>query len=450
MRQQQRRVQAPLGARGTLWLSLYALLVLAPLAVAVVSDPYPNARPWLVEASVALGFIATPVILAQFALVSRQGTISRLFGNDALLQFHRGMGFTALAFAVGHPLLLNLQGLPLSTWSPFSGGAVTRSGALATLALVILVATTVLRRRLRLSYEGWRSVHVGLAVVIVAALAAHVVVVGGYGATTAGRVLLVAYVAAFGALLAIYRVIRPMAMRRKPWEVAENVDIGGATRLLRVRPVGHPGFDFVAGQFAWLVTGRSPFSREQHPLSFASSAERPSDGAIELAVKALGDWSGDVVPALTQKERVWVDGPFGAFSHERVDADGFVMIAGGIGVTPMRSMLLTLRDRGDRRPVLLVHAARDTDGLLFRRELESLRGTLGLEIVQVLESAPADWSGERGVVTRDLLLRYLPAEPTRYHYFVCGPRPMMDSVERILVETGVSRPRVHSERFDIV
>lgn len=436
--------------RGLPWLALYTLVVLAPAAVAVATDPYPAARPALVEASVALGLLATPIILAQFALVSRLGTTSRLFGIDALLQFHRGMGFLALGFAVLHPLLLSARGLPIATWSPFAGGAVTRSGAVALWALAALVVTSVLRRRLRLSYEGWRTVHLAFAVTIVAALVAHVVAVGGYGATAAGRVLLVAYVAAFAALVAGYRVLRPAAMRGRPWEVVDNAGIGAATRFLRVRPVGHAGLDFSPGQFAWLVTGGSPFSRQQHPLSMASSAERAPDGAIEFAVKALGDWSREVVPALAPGARVWVDGPFGAFTPDRVDADGLVMIAGGIGITPMRSMLLTLRDRGDRRRIVLVHAAREEAGLLFRREMEQLRDALDLGIVHVLEEPPDGWAGERGLVTRELLLRHLPPEPGRCHYFVCGPRPMMDAVERILVGAGVPRRSVDSERFDVV
>ncbi len=80
-----------------------------------------------------------------------------------------------------------------------------------------------------------------------------------------------------------------------------------ATRTLVLRPVGHPGFSFEPGQFAWLNMGRTPFHLEQHPISMSSG--------------------GDVA-------RVWVDGPYGVFSPDREEGPGYVLIGGGIGVVP--------------------------------------------------------------------------------------------------------------------
>src|SRR5690606_40162353 len=111
----------------------------------------------------------------------------------------------------------------------------------------------------------------------------------------------------------------------------------GRSRLRRLRRVGHGGFLFGPGQSAWLATGRHPVWSAQHPISIASSAEPAPDGALEFGIKALGDWSGEVVPALGPGARVWVDGPFGAFTPEGRPAQGYVLIAGGIGISPMRS-----------------------------------------------------------------------------------------------------------------
>src|SRR5690606_16066534 len=183
--------------------------------------------------------------------------------------------------------------------------------------------------------------------------------VNRYSAAGSMRVVLAGYVLAFGAALVTYRVIRPLRMRSRPWTVVHNAAIGAGTHHLMVRPLGHSGFAFDPGQFAWLTTGRSPFSLQQHPLSIASSAEPLPDGSIEFAIRELGDWSRTVVPNLAPGGRVWVDGAFGAFTTERKAAQGFVMIAGGAGIAPMRSMLLTMRDRDDRRHVLLLYAAHD-------------------------------------------------------------------------------------------
>lgn len=431
------------------WLSAYVVLAVLPAGVAIAVDPFPGPRPALVELAAGLGLIAVPVVLMQFALVSHLRGASRPFGTDALVQFHRYMGFLALALAFAHPVLLTAVGLPWSAWSPVSGGTASRTGAVALWALVGLVVTTVLRRRIRLPYETWQSVHLALAITAVTALVLHLRAVSGYTGAGPVAALLAAYLMASAGVLVAHRLARPLRLRSRPWVVVDNVDQGTDTRTLRVRPVGHPGFAFEPGQFAWLITGRSPFSRQQHPLSMSSSAERPVDGAIEFSVKALGDWSTGVIPHLPPGARVWVEGPFGAFSPEGKSGQGFVLIAGGIGISPMRSMLQTMRDRGDRRHVVLFYAGHDAH-LPYRADIESLRGAVDLDIVPVLEAPPAGWTGERGYLTMDVLRRHLPPQFRRYHYFVCGPPPMMNAVEAMLLGAGVAASSIDSEHFNLV
>jgi predicted ferric reductase len=436
--------------RGIFWLALYVLLVVTPLAVAVLADPFPAPRPALVEVSVAVGLVAYSLVLIQFALVSHLQASSRPFGTDALVQFHRYIGFAALAFIIGHPILLNITGLPWSAWAPLSSSRVTSSGAVALYAIVALVFTTVLRRRLRLSYEVWRTIHLAMSITAVAAMLVHVLAADGYGRSASMRVVLLGYILTFGAMVATYRVLRPLRMRSRSWEVVENRDEGARTRTIRVRPINHAGFVFDPGQFAWLITGASPFSQQQHPLSICSSAERPADGPIEFAVRALGDWSANVVPGLTPGTRVWVDGAFGAFTTEGRAAQGFVLIAGGIGIAPMRSMLLTMRDRGDRRHVILMYASHAAARPIFWQELEALRADINLDSVDALASSPADPTSGHRRFTVDVLRRHLPPHFQRYHYFVCGPAPMMDTVEASLAALGVLPGAIHSERFHVV
>jgi predicted ferric reductase len=436
--------------RGLIWFGLYVVLTLLPLGVAWWERPWEAPRPFLVEASVATGFLALPLMVFQFALVSRLGPASRPFGSDALMQFHALMGRVALAAVVLHPVLLLGHGVPFTAWNPFVGPRLFQTGAIALWATVLIVVTSVFRRRLRLGYEAWQVLHLVLAVVLTAAMVMHILAARGYAAEPGMRALLVAYGGLALVLLLRYRLMRPLLLWRRPWELVENRDAGGSTRLLRVRPVGHPGFDFEAGQFSWLVTGSSPLWSAQHPISMASSAERPADGTIEFAIKALGDWSGSVVPVLAPGARLWVDGAFGAFTPEGRPAQGYVLIAGGIGISPMRSILQTLRDREDARPVVLFYAARDWSRVSFRDEIDALIRTLNLTVVYVFEQPGEDWIGERGFVTADVLRRHLPRQYRRFVYFVCGPVPMMDALEDTLVEIGVPAAAVQTERFDLV
>ena len=154
--------------RGFAWFGVYLALVVTPAVAAAMADPFLAFRPALVEFAVALGFLAFAAVLAQFALVSRFGAASRPFGTDALVQFHQYIGFVALALVVAHPLLLNAHGLSWSSWNPAAGTPSLRTGALGLWAIVAIVLTTVLRRRLRLSYEWWQGLHLFFSVVAAA------------------------------------------------------------------------------------------------------------------------------------------------------------------------------------------------------------------------------------------------------------------------------------------
>jgi predicted ferric reductase len=436
--------------RGIVWFGLYVAFALAPLTVAMLADPIVADRGFALELGVAFGFIAYALISAEFALVSRLRAASEPFGTDSLMQFHRYMGIAALVFVCAHPLAAVPERLELADFNPLQGGLAARAGAIAFWLLLLLVAASLLRGRLRFAYEGWQLMHRLLAVLIALAMLGHVLAVDRYTSVLPVRVVTVVCVAGFLLLLLDYRGLRLLVLARRPWEIAWNRDEGGDTRTLSVRPVGHRGFEFAPGQFAWIATGRSPLTSEQHPMSISSSAERLPDNSLEFSIKAFGDWSRETIPALLPGTRVWIDGPFGAFTLDRAPGQGFVLIAGGIGVTPFRSMLLTMRDRGDRRPVILLYAARDWSRVVFRTELEALAREIDLRLVWVFEEPEPDWQGERGYINAAMLERYLPAPRDHHQYFVCGPIAMMDEIEELLARAGIPRGHIHSERFNVV
>ncbi len=435
--------------RRAIWLGLYAILVIGLPGLALAIDPRTAPRGWTTALSLGLAFEVFVILLVQFALVSRLAPISRAIGSDALTRLHRNMGLAALVGLIAHPLLLD-AGWMWRSWSPFHGSPGMRAGAVAVWILAAVIVTSTARRWFRLSYEGWQIIHLAGACGLVVAALAHMLLLGEFARVPAMRWTLAAYSAIFLALLVRSRLVRPFRMARRPWRIVSNDDIGASTRLLHVRPEGHDGFAFEPGQFAWLITGRSPLWSGQHPLSIASSDRRPADGAIEFAIKALGDWSSTVVPGLAAGQRVFVDGPFGAFTPELSAGAPLVLVAGGIGIAPMRSMLLSLRDRRDRRPVVLFFAAADLSRAAFRGEIDGLSKDLALTVVYVLERPAADWTGERGFLTADIVRRYAPASLERADCFICGPVPMMDAVQTILTGLGVPTGQIHSERFQVV
>jgi predicted ferric reductase len=381
----------------------------------------------------------------EFALVARFRPLAAPFGQDALLQFHRQIGYTGLAFILAH-FAISAKWDELTLTKALHAPLLVWFGMVALFSLVVLIVTSHWRQRLRLSYEAWHIVHTVLAVVLVLGALLHILFVDEYVSSLWKQILWGLMSAAFVGLLAWVRVVKPRRALARPWRLERVVAERGDTTTLVLKPPPALRFRFEPGQFGWFAIGRSPFSVTQHPFSFSSSAEREE---VELAVKALGDFTSgvrDLAPGTT----VYVDGPHGVFSIDQDEGPGFGLIAGGVGIAGLISMLRTLADREDVRPVLLFYGNRDWDDVAFREELEQLEDRLNLTVVHVLERPPDDWAGETGYLTAEVLARHLPPGHRRFQFFICGPDPMMDAAEAALIELGVPPEHVHTERFNMV
>ncbi|HEU6446338.1 MAG TPA: hypothetical protein VFL61_14895 [Gaiellaceae bacterium] len=355
----------------------------------------------------------------------------------------------AVTLVLAHPVVLVLA--DSGYWS-FLDPRVNLPRALVLVlvlvALPALVVTALWRGRLRIRYERWRAGHAVLAAFVLAVGLVHIRGVRHYLEDPRKQALWVAIAAASVASVAYFRLVRPLQLLRRPYRVVAVEPEAAGVWTVAVEPERPVPFMFRAGQFALLTLGRSPFSLEQHPFSISSSARRPE--RLEFTIKELGDFTSRIgeVPVGT---RAYVDGPYGSLVLPREPDAGLMLVAGGIGITPLMSMLRTLRDERDRRSIVLVYANDEAADFAFAGELEQMAdgGALDLRVVHVLAEPPADWTGETGVITRELLARYLPGEPGAWRYVLCGPAPMMEAAEQALLELAVPLGRIESERFDI-
>lgn len=343
----------------------------------------------------------------------------------------------AVILTAGRPQMLAPLNMLQAPWS-------ARFAIVSIVALIALVVAALWRVRLKIGYEAWHLSHVILAVVAIAAGIAHMVGSGVYLVDPRKRALWIGLTIFWIGLLLYVRTVKPLFMLRRPYRVAEVRRERGDTSTLVMRPDGHPGFRFTPGQFGWLTLWGSPFKITGHPFSFSSSAEA-ADGRVEMTIRNLGDFTSTITK-VSEGQRVYLDGPYDAFTIGN-PADMHVLIAGGIGVTPMMSMIRTLADRGDRRPVTLLYGSRDWESITFREELEALQARLNLTVVHVLANPPAGWTGERGFITADLFRRHLPLPYASHEYFICGPNVMMDAIERALGQMRVPLSKYHSERY---
>lgn len=439
--------------RRTLARTAFGLVTLGPLLLSLVQlDP---GRGFWVNLSVAAGFVALALLGLQFVIAARWARVITPFGADVVLQFHRQITGLVVLLALGHPLVLFVWDTRfLALLDVVHAPWRAKLAVLSVVALLALGATSAWRSRLRLSYPVWQALHAGLALVIVGAALAHVLMIGYYVDEVWEQTLWVAYSGVFVWIGVWVRVVKPLQRWRHRWTVVSVAEEGAGCHALELEPspaarvAGRgAGNVFAPGQFAWILLGRSPFALTYHPFSYASSAATPD--RLRFIVRAQGPFTAglhDVSPG----DAVYVDGPWGHFSPDRVDAAGLLLVAGGVGITPMLSVLLTRRDRGDLRPVVLVVAARDEASLIGSDVLAEIADDPGVTVVPLLSAPDAAWAGERGRVRVDVLRRHLPDDPGAlegWQCYVCGPDAMMDATENAAREAGIAV--VHSERFSM-
>ena len=314
-------------------------------------------------------------------------------------------------------------------------------------SLIALVVTALWRAKLKIRYETWHLIHIVLAVVAVAGGVAHMVGWAFYLTDPWKRALWIGLTIFWIGLL-LLRAHRQAAVHAPP-AVSRRGGAQGARRYAHAGDAAGRSsrLPLQPGQFGWLTLWGSPFKITGHPFSFSSSAA-VADGRVEMTIRNLGDFTSRIAE-VPVGQRVYLDGPYGAFTIGN-PADMHVLIAGGVGITPMMSMIRTLADRGDKRPVILLYGSKDWESITFRDELEALKARLDLKVVHVLANPPAGWTGEKGYIDAEMFKRHLPPPYADHEYFICGPDVMMDAIEKALGELDVPLAKYHSERYSFV
>jgi predicted ferric reductase len=441
----------------TLWATAFLAVLLAPALLApVLHGPRTgDSSSLLSQLSVGMGLLATSLLVCAVVLPSRVRSLTRTLGIDGVLGIHRFVGL-AVTLLVGLHIILVLAAKPgnVALFDILHAPNRARAAVGATVALAALVALTVLRRRLRQRYEVWRWAHLALAGSVLVLSALHIWWLNHLVRDTAMRALFtVLAVTALGVLG--YRWLwLPIFGPRREYVVRELRTETSTVSTLVLEPRrdrhqrGYRTLAFAPGQFAWIRLNPS-IGAQEHPFTIASSAHLGL--WTEFTIRHSGDFTNEL-RQLRPGSPVWVDGPHGAFTLDLRRCTGLVMIAGGVGITPMMSMLRTLAHRRDRRPHRLVVVARTLDELLFRAELSELQQRLDLTVVELLRSPPPSWTGASGAVDEDLLTALLPGAFRRNQldYYLCGPPAMVTDVLTVLDGLDVPQPRIHTEQFDLV
>nr|WP_253717889.1 2Fe-2S iron-sulfur cluster-binding protein [Sphingomonas sp. AP4-R1] len=207
-------------------------------------------------------------------------------------------------------------------------------------------------------------------------------------------------------------------------------------------------FDFLPGQFLQVEVGPEEGKTARRSYTIASS---PTQRAyVELTVKReeQGVVSRHLHDKVAAGDLLKVSGPFGAFTFTGTDAESIVLIAGGVGITPMMSVLRYLTDTAWKGEIFFLYGARSTDEFIFREEIERLeRRFANLHVIATMGRSPGTvWMGPEGPITKEMILVAVPDIASR-RIHMCGPPAMMGAMRAELAALGVPEAQLHTEAF---
>jgi len=434
--------------------------------------------------------------------------LRRLSGWNWLIFFRRTLGLYAFFYASAHFLIFFTLDRAMSLAS--TGAEMVKRpylviGSLGLTCMVPLAVTSTNAMIKRLSAKRWHLLH---RLVYVAAVAG---VVHFYMQAKADKRLPVAFAVTVGGLLA-YRAVALVLDRRRKITAAKaapaaeivpklpfgrasisaspkfsgNVRKSGLAGTLALPGVGsetvspaRPGFwsgqlrvarvvqethnvrtfrlqapeggdlpfQYLPGQYlnlSLLIDGK----RVNRSYTIASAPTRCATCELTIKREEMGVASRHLHDTLREGDLLNVSAPAGRFTFRGTEADSIVLIGGGVGITPLMSILRALTDRYWRGDIYLVYCVRQEREIIFAQELESLRQQHPNLHLCLAVSRPdgTQWAGHRGRITAELLRQAIPDLPRRL-FFICGPSAMMSSVMELLRTLGVPESRIKFEAF---
>jgi predicted ferric reductase len=389
----------------------------------------------------------TYLVLIQLILMSRSPWLDQVFGQDRITDAHRWVGFGAIWLLVLHVVfttvgysmgvganvvdefLTLLETYPYVLWSAVA------------LGLFIVVAISSVRAaRRRASYETWYSIHLYTYLAIGLGFLHQLLVGVDFTTDPMARLFWIGlYVAAIGSLL-VFRFGQPIAISwRHRFHVANVIEEapGIASLYLAGRDVN--GLPVRAGQWFRLrfLTKEGWF--RAHPFSISAA---PNGRYLRFTIKELGDYTKTLqrIPVGTP---VFVEGPYGALTGAVRTRARVLLVAGGIGITPLRALLEELP--AARGNLTLLYRASGPDDVVFRREMDELASLRGATVHYLV--------GRRGTaeMPTDPLdpgaLRRLVPDIHDRDIYVCGPAGMTTRILSSLRRLRVPDSQIHYERF---
>ena len=430
---------------------LVAIVVSGAIAVLALwwhdTTMLPGLGEWVTAAGRIAGLLGGYTIVIALLLMCRAPWIDHGLGTDRLSRWHAMSGRFLIGLLSAHAVLI-IWGYSLT-----SGAGLLAQTNLMLVAvpnvllavigygLLVLVGGLSARQvRKRVNYETWYLVHL-LTYVAIGLSFLHVLSTGADFQAGWAKALWISMYAGVAGLLLWYRWLNPVrnAVHHHPQVGRVTVEGPGVVSIV-ITGRAFDRLEAQAGQFfRWRFLTPSDWW-QSHPYSLSAA---PTDSELRITVKGLGRHSAELA-GLNPGTRVLMEGPYGALTTHRRRNGGVLLLAGGIGITPLRAMLEHLHREGPATgPATLIYRGRTAADLVHRDEIDLLARADHIDVHYGL----GDPGGADDVFV-DARLADLVPDLDRRDVFLCGPAPFMDAATACLLRCGVPLRHIHAERFE--
>jgi predicted ferric reductase len=387
--------------------------------------------------------IGTFFAIVGIFLVSRIPWVERGVGHDRLVTWHRKLGPWSLYLVGAHVLfiVLSFAGqdnvmLAVELWRMLNSFE-WMWPALAGFVLMVMAGVTSYKKaRAKMSYETWWIIHIYTYVAIAASFMHQILNGQMFVNHPLNRFYWTTLYVLMAGSIIVYRFGIPIVRSLRHNLVVEKVVVEGPGIISiimkgrKLHKLAAEGGQFFSWRF--LTRGHALMS---HPYSLSAA---PTENHLRITVKDLGDHSRSVA-YLKPGTRVFVEGPYGAFTAGRATMKHIVLIGGGVGITPVRALLDEFKNGVQ---IDLIYRVSREEEVVLREELDYLQensgGTIRVHyLVGSRREHPMDAKSLEKLVPRI-------ADSDIY---ICGPGPLVETVKAAAADLGVPKNRFHDEAF---
>ena len=394
------------------------------------------------------GLLGTYLVLWQLLFMARLPWLEHAFGLERMAVLHKWNGYLAIGLLIGHAVFQTV-GYQLGDGKDLTGqladfigsyqGLLAAIVALGLFVAVVVMSVAIARRGL--AYETWYFIHLYAYLAVVLAFSHQLAT----GVDFAGNPAFVWYwcglYVVVGGSLVLYRLVGPLATyRRHRFRVhaVEKEARGVVSIYISGRDLDQ--FEAEAGQFAiWRFMDRKRWW-QAHPFSISAV---PNGRRLRITVKNIGDFTNDI-HTLKPGTPILVDGPFGKFI-ERPRNSKVLLIAGGIGITPIRPLAEEMA--ADGFDVRVLYRAHSEGDLVFKKELDALSAQEDSVRVDYLLTMAGSRRHSRDAWLSPTSLAALVPDIFDRVVYVCGPVGMMAVVRSSLEALRIPAGQIRTEVF---